>query len=346
MSTLVYIVLAGLVLVVAYCLVVMNRDSSIVVGAFVPAVLALASALAAVFIFNLPAPMSRVFQVVLVAEKASLLPVTLPHRPFPIESLTLAPMMKQIDPKTFHPPNGQNTFDFIKPLYHEYLQKIFVDALAVKQFGTWRMKTERFVNEVRWSPLPDASSYPSKILDSKDLERIFGENRFARVHSAFGKWALPPGTDLRIELPRKDAQLGEIGTIHLKNGLCEISIRTVEGVWRVGLGKYGPLAGRHRGEDQEKYFTVEFIIRIDASFPWHRIGDPDTTLHREWANAIIEELSVSFDEEAIWTQTKESFTLMSHFASLPEGIHPQIEPLRMSQPPEPPKDQEPKTDAK
>lgn len=346
MSTLVYIVFAGLVLVVAYCLVVMNRDSSIVVGAFVPAVVALASALAAVFFYNSPAPMSRVFQVVLVVEKASMLPVTVPHRPFPFTSLSLAPMMGQIDPKTFHPPNGQNTYDFIRPLYHEYLQKIFIDDLATKQFGTWRMKTERFVDLIRWAPMPDASSYPSKILDIKEHERILGENRFARVHSGLGKWALPPGTDFWIEQPRNDTQLGEIGTIHLKNGQCEISIRTMATSWLVGLGKYGPLVGRHRGEDQDKYWTFEYITRIDASFPWYRIGDPDATLYREWANAIIEELSFSFDEESLWARTKDSFLLMSHFTVLPQGMPLPIGPLRMSPPPEPPKDQESKTDAK
>jgi hypothetical protein len=64
------------------------------------------------------------------------------------------------------------------------------------------MKTERFVDLIQWSPLPDAASYPSKILAIKELEEILGDNRFARVHSGFGKWALPPGTDSWIELPK------------------------------------------------------------------------------------------------------------------------------------------------
>ena len=119
----------------------------------------LLSALALVFVFNRPTPISRVFQVVLVVEKASLLPVTIPHRPVPFQSLSLADMMRQIDPTTFNPPNGQNSFDFSTPLYHEYLQKMFVDDLAGKQFGTWRMKTERFVDLIQWSPMPDAESY-------------------------------------------------------------------------------------------------------------------------------------------------------------------------------------------
>lgn len=336
---------AVLVLVVACVVVVINRDSSLVVGAAVPAAVALASALAVVFVFNRPAPMSRVFQVVIVIEKASLLPVAITHRPFPVMSLALAPQMEQIDPKTFHSPNPQLPLDFVQTLYHEYLQKIFVEALANKQFGTWRMKTERFVNEVRWMPLPDASSYPSKILDTKELERIFGKNRFARVHFGPGQWALPPGTELRIEPPRVDTQLGEVGLIHMENGLCEIFIRTASTIGHVGLGKYAALSGMHKGEDQDNYLTMTFITRIDASFTLLRMGDPEMLPHREWANAILEELSTSFDEESLWTRTKESFTFMIHSAAVPRGFF-LPRPMHMSQPPEPPQDQEPKTDAK
>ncbi len=334
------------VLMVACVFVVMNRDSSLIVGAALPAAIALASAIALVFVFNRPTSMSRTFQVAIVIEKASLLPVAITHRPFPVGGLTLAPQVQQIDPKTFHLPNPQQPFDFVQPLYHEYLQKMFVEELAVKQFGTWRMKTERFVNEIQWTPLPDASSYPSKILDAKDLERIFSGNRFARVHSfGPGQWALPPGTELRIDPPRADTQLGEVGIIHLKNGLCEISIRTIPTSFQVGLGKYAVLSGMHKGEDQDNYMTLTFITRIDAKFPWYRIGDPETLPHREWANAIIEELSTSFDEDSLWSQTKESFTFMIHYAPIPPGMN-LPRPMHMGPSPQPPNEQETKTEAK
>ena len=338
------IVLAGLVLVVAYVLVLMNRASPAVVGAALPAATALLSALALVFAFNRPEPISRVFPVIFVVEKASLLPITIPNRPFPFQSLSLPARMRQIDPKTFDLPNGQNTSDFIMPLYHEYLQKMFVDDLAGKQFGTWRMKTERFIDLIQWSPMPDASSYPSRILNVEELERIFGKNRFARVHSGFGKWALPPGTELWIELPRKDPQLGEIGTIHLKNRLCEISIRTVFTSGGMGMEKYAPLVGGAIGEAQEKYWTLQYITRIDVSFPWYRIGDPDMALHKEWANAIVEELSFSFDEDSIWAQTKDNFILQRHFQALPPGTNLPVGPIRVSKVPPATKEKESKTD--
>src|SRR5437879_2234903 len=145
MSTLI-IALAGLMLAIEYILVLMNRASGAVVGAALPAATALLSALVLVFAFNPPAPISRVFPVVFVVEKASLLPVAMPNRPFPFQSLSLPDMMRQIDPKTFELTEHQDAFGFIGPLYHEFLQKMFVDDLAGKQFASWRMKTDRFVD--------------------------------------------------------------------------------------------------------------------------------------------------------------------------------------------------------
>lgn len=345
-TSLILVILAGLVLILVYVLVFINRASPAVVGAALPAATALLSALALVFAFNRPGPISRVFPVIFVVEKATLLPVVIPDRPFPFTSLILPDMMGQVDPKTFDLPNGQNAFDFIKPLYHEYLQKMFVDDLAMKQFGTWRMKTERFVDLIQWTPLPDATSYPSRILSIEELERIFDKNRFARVHSGFGKWALPPGTELRIEVPRQDPQLGEIGSIHLKNSLCEVSIRTVASLSMVGLGKYTPLIGASIDVAQDKYWTLQYVTTIDVSFSWYRIGDPDMAVQREWANAIVEELSFSFDEESIWNRTKDNFLLKRHFQTQPAGMELQVGPIRGSKVRPAPKDIEPKTDIK
>lgn len=342
--SLVLVGLVGLVLAVAYVFVVMNRASPAVVNAALPAATALLSALALVFAFNRPAPISRVFPIIFVIEKASLLPVMIPDRSFPFQSLSLADMMKQTDPKSLAIPSDQNPFDFIPQLYHEYLQKMFIDDLAGKQFGTWRMKTERFVDLIQWSPMPDASSYPSKILNIEELERLFDKNRFARVHSGFGKWALPPGTELQIELPRRDPKLGEIGTIHLKNSLCEIFIRTSGSIHGVGLGKYTPLIGMAIDEAQEKYWTVQYMTRIDVSFPWYRIGDPDMAVHTEWANAIVEELSFSFDEESLWNRTKDSFILKSHFKTGPSLMSIPFGPIRTNKIPPVPKETGPKNE--
>ena len=113
----------------------------------------------------------------------------------------------------------------------------------------------------------------------------------------------------------------------------------------VGLGKYTSLVGVPIDEAQDKYWTLQYLTRIDVSFPWYRVGDPDTAVHREWANEIIEELSFSFDEESIWTRTKDNFILHSHFLAQPQGMSPSLGPIRMSTPPAP-KNQEPKTDGK
>ena len=242
-------------------------------------------------------------------------------------------MMRQIEPKTFTPPKDQNWVDFIHPLYHEYLQKMFIDDLAGKQFGSWRMKTDRFVDQIQWSPLPDASAYPSQIVSAEELERLFGKNRFARVHSGFGKWALPPNTELRIELPGKDPQLGEVGTINLENPLCKISIRTIGSWSMVGLGNYGPLIGAGVDNAQENYWTLQYMTQIDVSFPWYRIGDPDMAVHKEWANAIVEELIFSFDEGSLWNRAKDNFILKQHFQAPAPEMNLPIGPIRMSRPP-------------
>ena len=76
------IVLAGLVLASAYILIWMNRASVIIVQAALPAAITLLSALILVFLANRAAPISRVFPVVFVIEKASRLPVVIPNRPF------------------------------------------------------------------------------------------------------------------------------------------------------------------------------------------------------------------------------------------------------------------------
>jgi hypothetical protein len=72
------------------------------------------------------------------------------------------------------------------------------------------------------------------------------------------------------------------------------------------------------------------MTRIDVSFPWHRIGDPSMAAHREWANAIIEELSFSFDEESIWSRTKDNFLLKRHFQILQPGVELPLGPIRMA----------------
>jgi hypothetical protein len=330
MSTLL-VGLTGVVLFAVYVLVWINRASPTVVNAALPAAATLLSAIVLVFMLNRPQPISRAFPVVFVVEKARLLPVIIPDRPFPFDSLSLADAMRHVDPKIFEPAQGQGALDLILSLYHEYLQKMFVDDLASKQFGTWRMKAERFVDLMMFGPMSDSPSYRSKTITVDELERIFGKNRFARVHAGIGTWALPPDTELQIELPRMDSRLGVIGTIRLKNRLCEITIQTDQSFIGVGLGKYTPLVGLLIDKAQQEYFTVQYITRINVSFPWYRIGDPDMVPYREWANAIVEELSFSFDEDSIWSRTKDNFLLRRHF----ESVYPRVPfgPILMTPPP-------------
>ena len=327
------IALTGIVLLLAAALVWFNRASPTVVGAAFPAATGLLSALALVFAFNRPEPISRVFPVVFAIEKTSLLPITIPDRPFPFASLALPPMMKQKDAKAFAVPEGQSDFDVAVPLYHEYLQKMFVDDLAMKQSGTWRMRTERFTDMIQFSPTPDASAHKSRVLTVEELEKAFGQNRFAAVYSAFGKWALPPGTELQIDRPKRNEQLGEVGLIRLKNRFCTVSIQTIRSLNMVGLGKYTPLIGASIDEAQKGFFTVQFITRIDASFPWYLSGHPHMRLYREWVNALVDELTFSFDEDSLWSRTKDNYLLKRHYQNFPPGLELPVAPMRVADPP-------------
>lgn len=339
------LIFAGFLLVAACVVVFMNRTSPTVVQAAVTAVITLVSALGVVFAANRPSPITRTFPVIFAVEKSSLLPIVIPDRPFPLGSLSLPDELKQLDPKTFQISSSPDPFHFVGLLYHEYLQKMFVDDLAEKHIGSWRMRIERFVDQIQWSPMPDASSYPSRILSVQELEQAFAQNRFARVHSGFGKWALPPETKLRIAAPKEDPRLGEVGTIQLTSGLCEISIQTVFSHQGVGFGKYTPLVDMSIADAQQNYWTIQYMARIDVSFPWYRFGDPDMAAYRDWANAIVEELSFSFDEESLWNRTKDNFILNRHLDAQTQRMKIPLGPIRMSTA-SLPKETQPKTDGK
>lgn len=336
MST-VFIAFMALTLTGAFILVVLNRASPSVVNAAVPLAFGALSALGLVFAFTRPEPISRVFPVVFVVERASLLPIVIPDRPFGFLSLHLADEMRQLDPKTFEQPKGQDEgFDFIVPLFHEFLHKVIVDSLAAKQFGTWRMRTERFGGSgfEQFGPMPDAGSYSSKVLTTEELTQAFSTNRFARVHSMFGKWALPPGTELQIDVPHHDPQLGQTGVIRLKNRFCEMTIRTVVSMSVVGLGSYTALVGIPQEEAQKMYWTLQYIVRINASFPWYLIGHPDMAVHREWADGITEELTHAFDEESMWRRSIENYMLRQHLPPAARAMTIGLGPIQ-SQPRKP-----------
>lgn len=331
MATVVMVLLGG-TFAALFVLVLLNRASPAVVNAAVPVAVGAISAIALVFMFNRPESISRVFRVAFVVERESLLPIVIPHRPFPDMSLALADQMGQIDSTLFVSGADRERFDYIQPLYHEFLHKIFVDLLASRQFGTWRVKSERFQGFEQWGPTADASNYESKVLTTEQLVEAFGKNRFARVHSMFGKWALPPGTKLQIEGPHSDPQRGETGAIQLDNRFVRLTIRTLRSMSVVGLGRYSMLAAMPQEEAQQKYWTLEFIVRTDATFPWYLIGHPKTPVHREWASSVLDELTHAFDEDVIWRNTTESFMLHQHLPRTGEERPRTLGPIRSVKP--------------
>ncbi len=330
MSTVVSVFIL-LLLAVASVLVYLNRASPAVVTQAVPVAFGTLAALILVFAFNRPEPIAKTFGVLFVVEQASRLPVSIPFRPFSEQTLILAAEMQQTAPTTFTPPQGQEEgFDFLVPLYHELLQRAFVNTLADKQFGTWRVRTERVGRLEQFGPMPDAKNYASKVLEKEQLEQAFAKNRFARAHSMMGKWALPPGTDLQVVPPHAEPGSGEVGTVRLKNRFCVITIDTSRSMSMVGLGQYKDLLGATFDQSQRGYKNFLYITRINVSFAWHLGGHPDMAVHRAWANGIVDELAHAFDEETIWKRTTDGFMLHRHLPPTADNIPPPFGPIRMA----------------
>jgi hypothetical protein len=302
-----------------------NRAAQGIVTATIPVAVAAISAIGLVFVFNRPAPISRVFPVLFAIERASLLPIVIPHRPVWI-GLGLADQMRQIEPKTFEFPPDKRGFESLLPLYHEFLQRLIVDTIAGKHSGTWRVRIERFDEFEQYGPAPDAAAESSQVLSQEEIAKAFGKNRFAPVYSSFGKLALPSGTSLTIELSRGEAS--DTGKIRLKNWFCELTIGTEPSWSVVGLGKYGMLLGMPQDEAQKTYLTLQYLVRIRAEFPWYLVGHPKMALHREWAQTIVDDLAHTFDEVSLWSRTRENYILHQHLPPAAKAIPLPLGPIQ------------------
>ena len=188
---------------------------------------------------------------------------------------------------------------------------------------------------IRSGPLPDASSYAAVILDAKDLERIFGKNRFARLGHRVGQMGTPAGNAASDKASAVRLQRGGRGDDRICNerDLCELYVRTVLSGSEVGAGKYATMLGLSATEKRRKSIGwFSYVVTVDASFCPYRLGDVNMDAMRGWANAIADELSFSFSEESIWNQTKENFLFRSDVPQSPPRFAPG--PLRFAQPPQ------------
>ena len=137
--------LVGLVLAVAYVfrrheprLTCSCECGSTMATAFVSAGIGLC-------FFNRPAPVSRVFPVIFVVEKASLLPVI---SDLASRSESHSPRYDgQIDQRHSLLQTTRMFFDFIPQLYHGTCRRCLLTTWPTNGSGTWRMKTRHFVSQ-------------------------------------------------------------------------------------------------------------------------------------------------------------------------------------------------------
>jgi hypothetical protein len=285
-----------------------------------------------VFAFARPEPISRTFPVVFFLQRADKLPIVIPFRPFGSSgtALALPDRLRQKNPGSLEEPPGTNFGDLV---YHDLLQMALIDWISSRHFGTWRVRMTRFdygMSQEEFGPAPDAQTYRSKVLTEKELTQAMAGNRFAGLHSGFGKLALPPRTELTIEGPREGSSERRI---RFKNRLCDFSIWTRASFAGVGLGPYARLVGLPQGTAQELYWQQQYIVRLDATFSRLFIGDPNMSAHREWVTNIIDGLASNFDEETIWRRTSENFMLTRHLPPSAENLSVPMGPMRWASAP-------------
>lgn len=314
---------SGLMTAFAFYLVWMNRASEKILSTIFPvAVAALTGIILAVFVFGGQPTVRSVFPSSFQYRLSDKMPLNLPlvlmNRRF--SGALFAPsMLSKVHPEFFSDsadPEGRS-------LYHHLLQKAIVDWMGLTYSGTWQVEMLQFDlpigREGRFEPIQGASE-KSEILSTEQIERLLKGNRFAAIHPGISpRIALPVGTEIRITPPQTKTGLLETGEIFLENEFCTISIKTEASSWFRGIGSYKRLAGMN-DEDNEKVATANYTVRINIRFDRLRSNHPQMALYKTWASQLSEGLRGQFDEQVIWSRTKEDFAfsqLKGEFAEQP-----------------------------
>jgi len=194
-------------------------------------------------------------------------------------------------------------------LYHHLLQRAIIDWMGLTYSGTWQVEMLQFDlpigREGRFEPIQGASE-KSEILSTEQIEKLLDGNRFANIHAGIPpRIALPPGTRIKITPPQTKTGL-ETGEILLENEFCSISIKTQFSSWFRGVGAYKRLAGI-TDEESDKLATANYVVRINVRFDRLRSNHPKMAMYKTWASELSEGLRRQFDEQVIWSKTKEDF---------------------------------------
>jgi hypothetical protein len=95
----------------------------------------------------------------------------------------------------------------------------------------------------------------------------------------------------------------------------------------VGPGIYSAILGLPIEEAQRSYWNRHYVVTIRADFKWYYKGHPEMAAYREWVAGIVDVLTHAFDEERLWRQTIDDYTLRQHLPA-PSGLAPTPGPVR------------------
>lgn len=133
---------------------------------------------------------------------------------------------------------------------------------------------------------------------------------------------------MTVQPPGDDAT----GEIRFKNSFCDVRIKTRSSISSVGLGPYTSVLGVPISEAQDRYWTVQFITSIDATFSQVLFGHPSMAAYREWVDGIITGLAQAFDDLALYRATVDTHVLRRQLPAFESQPFIGIGPLRSSRP--------------
>jgi hypothetical protein len=313
--------------VVAFYIVWMNRASEKIMSAVIPiAVAALVGVFLSVFVFGEAAPLIVTFPTVFLCRFSDKTPFIPPTRPT-LFSLAEIPELLKDHPERMADDTQGGT------LYHHFLQRAIIDVLMQHHRFSWETDIRRFdtgFTYVMSGPSVAASTRNTKV-SSSQMKDLLSGNRFADSKFMLSDLTLPPETKLIVRTPAANAAVGEKGEVILRNDFVVLSITTRPSMWMRSLGPYRLILGYSWDQDKD-FETTGYIVTITPDFSKVRAGHPEMSKYKHWVDQIVSELQTAFDEQLIWTKTKEQFIFVKQLLQF--GIDPGVEPPLTLNPPE------------
>jgi hypothetical protein len=288
----------------AFYVVWMNRESEKIVTAVVPiSVAALIGVFLTVFLFGGEAPVTAKFPAVFLFRISDRAPLAPPDRP-QLLSLFEVPTLGAEHPELIQDNDNGAT------LYHHFLQKAIIDTLRFRYASTWETEVVDFKTgmgqQQASQPAPDATE-PSTTLTAAEITTLLKGNRFAGVDFVtLPQIALPPGSTLKIRAPHTANAVPFEGEIILKNEFVTLEIKTAHVSWMRSLGGYRVMMGYSWEQDRE-FASAQYVVTIRAQFDRLRSGHPKMSKYKRWVHQIVSELRAQFDEQVVWSDTRENY---------------------------------------